>query len=186
MTNLGAIDEAEDVFFLHRDELSEAAEHPGLPWGSIVEERKQEWERWTTQLPPSFIGEGEIHMDPVRAQMQGLLDIGDPKDGEIPGLAASGGQVQGTARLILTLQDAHRFKPVNILVTYSTAPPWTPLFAIAAAVVTDSGGPLSHCAIVAREYEIPAVVGTKVATARIKDGTLLTVNGSEGVVTFEE
>ena len=69
-----------------------------------------------------------------------------------------------------------------MLVAGTTAPPWTPLFATAAAVVTDTGGVLSHCAVVAREYRIPAVVGCGAATALIQDGQLLEVNGSDGVV----
>ena len=69
--------------------------------------------------------------------------------------------------------------------TYATAPPWTPLFAVASAIVTDAGGPLSHAAVVAREYGIPAVVGTKAATSRIEDGMVITVDGTEGVVRLE-
>jgi pyruvate,water dikinase len=67
----------------------------------------------------------------------------------------------------------------------TTAPPWTPLFAIAAAVVTDSGGVLSHSAICAREYAIPCVVATQVATQVIHDGALITVDGTNGVVILE-
>ena len=70
----------------------------------------------------------------------------------------------------------------EILVAETTAPPWTPLFAIAAAVVTDTGGVLSHCAVVAREYAIPAVVGTVNATAAIRDGDLVEVDGDAGTV----
>ena len=69
-----------------------------------------------------------------------------------------------------------------MLVAATTAPPWTPLFATAAAVVSDTGGILSHCAVVAREYGIPAVVGTGNATARIPDGHLVEVDGDAGVV----
>jgi pyruvate,water dikinase len=64
-------------------------------------------------------------------------------------------------------------------------PPWTPLFALASAVVTDQGGVLSHTAIVAREYRIPAVVGTKLGTSVITDGQMITVDGTEGTVTLE-
>ena len=70
--------------------------------------------------------------------------------------------------------------------TYATAPPWTPLFGVAGGVVTDVGGRLSHCAIVAREFGIPAVVGTKVATARIFDGMRITVDGAQGIVRLDE
>jgi pyruvate,water dikinase len=73
-------------------------------------------------------------------------------------------------------------KPGLVLVAPTTTPAWTPLFAMAAAVVTDVGGPLSHSSIVAREYGIPAVLGTGVATKRIQDGEMITVDGSAGTV----
>jgi phosphoenolpyruvate synthase/pyruvate phosphate dikinase len=75
-------------------------------------------------------------------------------------------------------------KPGEILVAAITTPAWTPLFAMASAVVTDIGGPLSHGSIVAREYGIPAVLGTGVATKRIRSGQLISVDGSAGVVTL--
>jgi pyruvate,water dikinase len=101
------------------------------------------------------------------------------------GNAASAGQVTGTARVILTLDDAERLNQGEILVCPATMPPWTPLFAIASAVVTDHGGILSHTAIVAREYQIPAVVGTKVGTSLIEDGATITVDGTAGTVKLE-
>jgi pyruvate,water dikinase len=73
----------------------------------------------------------------------------------------------------------------HILVAGITTPAWTPLFAVAAGVVTDVGGPLSHGSIVAREYGIPAVMGTGVATKRIDDGQVITIDGTEGVVVLE-
>ena len=80
----------------------------------------------------------------------------------------------------------HRLQPGEILVTITTAPPWTPLFLTAAGLVTDAGGLLSHGAVVAREYGIPAVVGTGCATRQIQDGQWLEVNGDEGIVRFLE
>ena len=77
-------------------------------------------------------------------------------------------------------------KPGDVLVAPLTTPAWTPLFAWAAAIVTDVGGPLSHGSIVAREYGIPAVLGTSTATKRIRTGQVITVDGSAGVVTFQE
>jgi rifampicin phosphotransferase len=77
-------------------------------------------------------------------------------------------------------------QPGEILVAVTTMPPWTPLFGIAAAVVTETGGPLSHCAIVAREYGIPAVVGAHGATSRIATGQTISVDGGTGVVTLHE
>jgi pyruvate,water dikinase len=104
---------------------------------------------------------------------------------EVKGQAASKGVVTATARVITDLGDAERLQPGEILVCATTAPPWTPLFSIAAAVVTDSGGVLSHSAICAREYAIPCVVATQVATQLIKDGSTITVDGGKGVVTIE-
>jgi len=77
-------------------------------------------------------------------------------------------------------------QPGDVLVAGITTPAWTPLFAMAAAIVTDVGGPLSHGSIVAREYGIPAVLGTGVATRRIRSGQVVTVDGSEGVVILSQ
>ena len=84
------------------------------------------------------------------------------------------------------LAEAGKLKSGDVLVTETTTPPWTSLFATASAVVTDTGGVLSHCAVVAREYRIPAVVGTGEATKVLKDGQLLEVDGDAGVVRIVE
>jgi pyruvate,water dikinase len=84
--------------------------------------------------------------------------------------------------VISSIADAGRLQPGDILVAETTAPPWTPLFATVAAVVTDTGGVLSHCAVVAREYGIPAVVGTGAASRVIADGRRIEVDGDAGVV----
>jgi pyruvate,water dikinase len=76
--------------------------------------------------------------------------------------------------------------PGEVIVTVTTSPPWTPLFGVASAIVTDAGGALSHAAIVAREYGIPAVVGTVNGTARIRDGQLIRVDGTSGTVDLLE
>jgi len=98
------------------------------------------------------------------------------------GNAASPGAVRGPARVIRRLSDASKLRPGDILVTETTAPPWTPMFAIAAAVVTDTGGILSHCAVVAREYGIPAVLGADGASRTIRDGQTIEVDGDAGLV----
>ncbi len=81
-------------------------------------------------------------------------------------------------------EDFSKMKPGDILVAVTTTPAWTPLFTMASAVVTDIGGPLSHSSIVAREYGIPAVLATGLATRRIQDGQTITVDGSAGTVTL--
>ena len=98
------------------------------------------------------------------------------------GNAGSPGKVRGRAKVMRNLGEADKLSKGDILVTETTAPPWTPLFATAAAIVTDTGGILSHCAVVAREYAIPAVVGTYTATHVLQDDMLTEVDGDNGIV----
>lgn len=100
----------------------------------------------------------------------------------IRGIPASQGNAQGKVKIILSSGDFSKFEAGDILVTRSTNPEWTPLLAVAKAVVTDTGGALCHAAIVSREYSIPAVVGTQSATEILKDGQTVEVSGSEGLV----
>jgi pyruvate,water dikinase len=100
----------------------------------------------------------------------------------LTGIAASVGQVTATARVLAGPSDFARMRPGDVLVASITTPAWTTLFAQASGVVTDIGGPLSHSSIVAREYGIPAVLGTAVATRLIHSGQLITVDGDAGVV----
>jgi phosphoenolpyruvate synthase/pyruvate phosphate dikinase len=90
--------------------------------------------------------------------------------------------VTATARVLAGPADFGSFQPGEVLVAAITTPAWTSLFPRAAAVVTDIGGPLSHSSIVAREYGIPAVLGTGTATHRIRTGDVVTVDGDEGTV----
>lgn len=102
--------------------------------------------------------------------------------GEVRGNAGSPGIVRGRAQVVRSLAEADKLEPGDILIAETTAPPWTPLFATVAAVVTDTGGILSHSAVVAREYGIPAVVGASNATNAIADGQMVEVDGNQGVV----
>lgn len=183
MVAAGAIDQADDVFYLHIGEIKTHIIRPDQTYQSLVAERRANREKWMHVLPPPMIG-GDAPVFP---------NSGRPRSHEhdsespptIKGLPASAGTVTGTARVILTLDQSDRLKPGDILVTYATAPPWTPLFAIAGGVVTDAGGPLAHCAVVAREYGIPAIVGAPGATSIVKDGVKIRVDGVTGVVTIE-
>ena len=104
--------------------------------------------------------------------------------GTLKGIGASAGRVTAHARVLHGPEDFAQMRPGDVLVAATTTPAWTPLFAMAAAVVTDVGGPLSHGSIVAREYGIPAVMGTGVATRRIRSGQVIVVDGSAGTVTL--
>jgi pyruvate,water dikinase len=102
----------------------------------------------------------------------------------IKGVGASPGRVVGIARVIHGPEESDLMQPGDILVAKITTPAWTPLFALASGVVTDVGGTLSHSSIVAREYHIPAVLGTGVATERVRSGQHITADGDAGVVTI--
>jgi pyruvate, water dikinase len=104
--------------------------------------------------------------------------------GSLSGFAGSPGVVEGTARVILDVRDIGDLTDGEILVAPVTSPSWTPVFGKVAGAVSDIGGIMSHAAIVAREYGMPAVVGTGNATARIKTGDRIRVDGGEGVVTI--
>jgi pyruvate,water dikinase len=103
----------------------------------------------------------------------------------IKGTGASSGRVSAPARVLRGPEDFATMVPGDVLVARITTPAWTSLFAMASAVVTDVGGPLSHSSIVAREYGIPAVLGTGVATQRLTSGQRIRVDGDAGTVTIE-
>jgi pyruvate,water dikinase len=105
-----------------------------------------------------------------------------PEGDVLKGIAASPGRVTGSARVMHGPEEFDQMRQGDILVARITTPAWTPLFALAAGVVTDVGGPLSHSSIVAREYHIPAVLGTGVATGRLSSGQRVTVDGDAGTV----
>ncbi|MGF1527701.1 MAG: PEP-utilizing enzyme, partial [Candidatus Competibacterales bacterium] len=106
-----------------------------------------------------------------------------PEDGQsLNGYPASPGKARGRAVVLHSLAEAERVQPGDILVADTTSPPWTALFASLAGLVTDTGGVLSHAAIVAREYRIPAVVGVGKATATIKEGQIIEIDGDTGVI----
>ncbi|MGH2634067.1 MAG: PEP-utilizing enzyme, partial [Tepidiformaceae bacterium] len=177
----------DDVFMFTLPELRELAS--GTDSGvTTASQRRTEMAHWATITPPPMLGTdyGPPPDNPVARAMDRMFG-GPPPAPEktrIRGHAGSSGKVRGIARLILTIDDADRLGVGEILVAPTTSPPWTMLFASAAAVVTDTGGVLSHCAVVAREYHIPAVVGTGAAVAMIRDGQEIEVDGDAGVVTL--
>jgi pyruvate,water dikinase len=190
LVEAGTLDEANDIFFLRLDEVKEAATGPARRLQKQVGARKADLARWETLSPPAFVGGLDTNELPaVFIKAQGRFwggEIEQPTDGAVvKGNPAARGIARGRARLIMDLGQADRLEQGEILVCPSTAPPWTPLFAIAAAVVTDTGGILSHSAICAREYGIPCVVGTKVGTQRIPDGAMVAVDGGAGTIRIE-
>jgi phosphohistidine swiveling domain-containing protein len=165
----GRIDRADDVLFLVPSDIEYGAT-PDLR--ALASERRREWERWREVGPPSAIGTSPAAPAPI---VESALD-------ELRGAPASRGVVTGTARIIRTPDEGARLKSGDIMVCEMSTPAWTPLFAIVAGIITETGGALSHPAITAREYGIPAVVALKDATVRIREGQVVTVDGGTGVV----
>lgn len=124
-------------------------------------------------------------MSPLLRRVFGAVAINPATATVVSGIAANGGVVRGRARIVGGLAEAEDLLAGDVLVCPSTSPPWTPYFAVVSAVVTDGGGVLSHAAIEAREYGIPAVVGTREGTRLIPEGAMVTVDGSAGTVTIE-
>ncbi|MBA2468485.1 MAG: hypothetical protein H0V37_03675 [Chloroflexia bacterium] len=192
----GLIERLDDIMMLTHEELAGIAADPGKPGLSLdlrrtVKTRRQELDIARRLEPPPFLGNTPPSPPPFSnpmlrgtARFWGAPPEPSTDPSEIRGLAGAKGEVTGTARVVRTLRDAQALQPGEILVAITTMPPWTPLFAVAAAVVTETGGPLSHCAIVAREYGIPAVVGAPGATSRIATGQRIAVDGGTGIVTL--
>jgi pyruvate,water dikinase len=185
----GTLDHPGDIFYLTWEEAQRAAEDPGAWARSAAAEARASFAHWEQLSPPSLIGSPPdiSAIDPASLLMfRHFLGIRRPsvKDGVIEGHAASRGTVTGRARIIRHLDEADRLEPGDIMVCATTAPPWTALFAIASAVVTDTGGVMSHSAICAREFAIPCVVGTQLGTTTIPDGATITVDGEAGTVTI--
>jgi pyruvate,water dikinase len=187
MAARGLIDEAEEYAYLRLDEIREALSGGTTPRHDAVVERRAEMERWQSFQPPQAIGtqppagpasdfESDFFGAPVEPSR-------DPR--VVLGLPGSRGVASGIARVVRTLAESDRVGEGDILVCEMTTPAWTPLFAGLAGIVADSGGPTSHCAIVARELGIPAVVGTRVGTRTIPDGARITIDGGDGVVRIE-
>jgi pyruvate,water dikinase len=183
----GAIVVADDVFMLTPEELQAALEAPGADLHAVVAERLTAIARQRTITPPPVLGAIPTAPPPDDPFTRFAMKFnGAPQapanEREVRGSAGSSGIVRGTARVIHSISESGRVQPGDIIVAETTAPPWTPLFATAGAVVTDTGGVLSHCAVVAREYGIPAVVGTGTATSVIRDGMTIEVDGDAGIV----
>ena len=185
----GLLEQPDDLFYLNWDEALRAGREPG-PWvGEAARKGRAEFERWEKLAPPPFLGTmPDISMIPKDGlrMMRHFAGIAAPsvQGRTIQGTAASRGTVTGRARIIRTLDEQDKLEPGDVLVCITTAPPWTALFAIAGAVVTNTGGVMSHSGICAREFAIPCVVGTQVGTNVIPDGAMITVDGTAGTVTI--
>jgi pyruvate,water dikinase len=184
----GALEQPDDVMFLKYNELrifmADASATDAL---KRIATRRAEREAAYHLRPPDWIGT----VTATQLAVPYLANWGFPEkfhrqsskvEGRIEGLGGSPGVVEGVARVVLTVEQFDRVRKGDIVVCQMTNPAWVALFTKMAGLVTDAGGLTSHAAVLAREFTIPAVIGTSSATRRIKDGDTIRVNGSTGVV----
>ena len=178
----GAIVHPDDIYWLEAQEADALAtalekKEPPSSQAASVETRKAYWKRVRMAVPPTVMPENTFlakMMAPKKPPQANLLN----------GFGASPGTVTARACVLRSPEDFGQMRPGDVIVAVITTPAWTPLFAVASAVVADIGGPLSHGSVVAREYGIPAVMATGVATRRIQTGQMITVDGTSGTVTL--
>jgi pyruvate,water dikinase len=202
----GVLEQTDDVFHLHHTEVDQALVDVLLAWAAgsepagaahwrpIIAERKRILDKlkdWNA--PPALGPMPDSIEDPAVQMLWGITSetltawsrVPDKAhENELRGFAASRGIVEGPARVLKNVNDIGQIRDGEILVCPVTAPSWAPVFGKILAAVSDIGGTMSHAAIVAREYGMPAVVGTGQATKRIKTGQRLRVDGDRGIVTI--
>jgi len=174
----------EDVFFLTRDELAAALHEPSNgELAGTATKRRQTWEQQRRLAPPVVLGQISPFLRRVLDKaLRTLSGVSTSEGHAVCGLAASPGRATGTARVIRRAEEFDRLQSGDVLVSPATTPAWTPLFSRAVAIVTDVGSLAAHASLVAREYGIPAVVGTADGTTRLRDGQTVTVDGTLGIV----
>ncbi|MFC1900669.1 PEP-utilizing enzyme [Chloroflexota bacterium] len=184
----GVIDESEDVYFLIADEIEKAL----IPMGKVklhkyVIERKMEWEGYNKLTPSPHYGDIDrvqevVKKDPVITVATATPVVREDIKADLYSAASAPGITEGIARVIISEDRLGELKKGEILVASGISALWTPSFEMISGIVTDGGGALSHAVIVAREYGIPAVVGCLEATAKIKTGDRVKVDGDLGLV----
>jgi pyruvate,water dikinase len=170
---VGVLPVPEDAFFLTFHELRDVVRTHRVD-EQLIDRRKADFQADRARTPPRVItSDGEV--------IAGSYRRDDLPAGALAGLAVSGGTVEGRARVVHDLAEA-RLDPGDILVTPHTDPSWSPLFLAIAGLVTEVGGQMTHGAVIAREYGLPAVVGVEHATQLIQDGQRIRVHGTDGFV----
>lgn len=202
------IKDPEDMWFLKRDELDDVIYELCIEWANraparapeyipkLIEKRKAVYQKLMEWTPPPALGEPpDVITEPFTIMLWGVTNetisswlkqaTGEiEKTNELQGFAASAGVVEGRAKVIRDISEIKQVEHGDILVCKATSPSWAPIFGMIKATVSDLGGIMCHAAIVSREYELPAVVGTGFGTQMIKTGDMIRVNGDTGVVTI--
>ncbi|MGD0486354.1 MAG: PEP-utilizing enzyme [Syntrophorhabdales bacterium] len=184
----GCIDDAEDIHYLHPNEVRKAA----IPMGRInlrpyVERRKKLHKEYLDMEPAPFFGDislaqSVLRSDPTLSVSTQLPIVREELKADLYGAAGAPGFVEGIARVILSFDQLSQLQPGEILVAPGTSASWTVVFSVIKGLVTDGGGALSHPVIMAREFGIPCVSGCVEGTRKIKTGQKIRVDGDRGVV----
>jgi pyruvate, water dikinase len=204
LADAGFWSEADDMFYLRREEIQEALFDYGNAWAvgtkpmgpyhwpAEVARRKAIVDALRTKRPlPAMNEPPEVVTEPFTIMLWGITSesvgkwLAGSEDGnELTGMAASPGIAEGNVRIVLSADDLASVEEGEILVTQVTAPSWAPVFGRIGATVTDIGGMMSHAAIVCREYGLPAVTGTGTASTQLRTGQRVRVDGNAGTVTI--
>jgi rifampicin phosphotransferase len=181
LVETGVIGDPDDVFDLAREEVGPLLRRPA-DRRAIVAERRAVHRRQAAVTPPRTLGKPAEPQDPAKADRFDGARYASSDADVLRGTGASAGIVRSVARVVRGPADFDRVRRGDIVVARASNPGWVPLFAIAGGFVTDTGGVLAHAAVVAREYGVPAVVGTGDATSRIQDGQIVEIDGTTGFV----
>ena len=173
LVRAGVLRESEDLFFLAFHEIEDVVRTRQVD-NELIRERKNAFASYHALTPPRVLtSEGEV--------VAGSYRRTNAPAGALVGLPVSAGTIEGRARVIVDIEQAD-LQAGDILVTEFTDPSWSPLFVTVAGLVTEVGGLMTHGAVIAREYRLPAVVGVEHATHLIPDGQIIRVHGTEGYV----
>jgi pyruvate,water dikinase len=189
---MGALDQPDDVIFFRYNQLREFIGDQGSMDGrAVVKSARERWLAANKVVPKDWVGTvTKTQLDFPYLNLWGFPDkfyrSTEEEFGKVKGIAGSPGVIEGTARVVSSVDEFDSLQVGEILVCQMTNPAWQVLYGKIIAVVTDAGGTVSHPAVLAREYGIPAVVGTSAATYRIKSGDKLRVDGNTGVVEILE
>jgi pyruvate,water dikinase len=192
LVDVGTLQAADEIFYLRTDEIRTAivarTGNQGLPELATLAQKRRSLQQKQAELhpPPAVPPTYGLKLGPFDLSNRESQKRNQTDGPTLTGFAVSPGVVRGPAVVMRSSADFHRMTPGAILVCPITTPAWTPLLGQAGGLVTDMGGVLAHGSIVAREYGIPAVLGTGVATQRIRSGQTIQVDGDQGIVTVGE
>ncbi len=205
LTEMGALERPEDLFFLRRTEVMETLYDVVTAWGSggrsmsrehwapTIERRRAIYDKLASWDAPPALGIPPTEVnEPFTVMLWGIttdvvqswLESGDGDGDVLRGQPGSPGVVEGPARIVRSVHELESVQPGDVLICPATSPAWSPVFSRVSATVSDVGGVMSHTAIICREYGLPAVVGTGNAVSRVKEGQTVRVDGDTGVVTL--